>query len=214
MHQCRNKNVSSISQTASERGISLIESLITLLLIALIALFATPLYHNLKITLQAEKLQFLLTQDLQLAKNLASIEHRPISLCGTENGHQCVSPQTEVWYGWILFYDDSATFIPTPETIIHAVNPDELTSHFILKSTVNIAGGINIAPRREYAYGMGRSLPNGRIKLCPHQSTKTSNSSNSPTNSDSSTNQDSQIHAEWIINVYGYFRVSKEKGRC
>lgn len=210
MHQCRSKNTSKIPQTASEQGFSLIESLITLLLIALIALFATPLYHNLKITLQAEKLQFLLTQDLQLAKSLASIEHRPISLCGTENGHQCVSPQTEVWLGWILFYDDTANFMPTSDTIIHSVNPDELTPHFILKSTVNIAGGINIAPRREYAYGMGRSLPNGRIKLCP-QSSKTSN--NTP-NSAPSTHQDIDIHTEWIINVYGYFRMSKEKGRC
>ncbi|WP_051396096.1 GspH/FimT family protein [Ignatzschineria larvae DSM 13226] len=210
MHQCRNKNVSSISQTASERGISLIESLITLLLIALIALFATPLYHNLKITLQAEKLQFLLTQDLQLAKSLASIEHRPISLCGTENGYQCVSPQTETWLGWILFYDDTANFIPTSDTIIHSVNPNELAPYFILKSTVNIAGGINIAPRREYAYGMGRSLPNGRIKLCP-QPAKISNSSNT---SDHSNNQEIQTDTEWIINVYGYFRVSKEKGRC
>ncbi len=183
-----------------EYGITLLETLITIALVALIALFATPLYHNLQMTFQAEKLQLLLSQDLQLAKNLASIENRALSLCGTENGHQCVSAQSENWPGWMLFYDDTASFTPTPDQIIHYIPPSKLSPYFIIKSTVNIGGGINIAPRREYAYGMGRSLPNGRLKLCPQ----------SPTTN----KQQEQKHMEWIINVYGYFRTSQEKGRC
>ncbi len=200
--QCR-KPHRSIFPISSERGMTLIECLITLTLTSIIALWVTTFYRNFTIMLQAEKLQFLITQDLQLAKNLASTENRAISLCGTINGNQCVTAQTDHWPGWILFYDDNATFTPTAESMIHAVSPTELSPHFILKSTVNIGGGINIAPRREYAYGMGRSLPNGRLILCP-QNTHISN----PTQSSH------QTHPEWIINVYGYFRITQEKGRC
>lgn len=184
-----------------EYGITLLESLMTILLISVLFFFAKQAYQSLQITLYEEFTYFEFTQNLKMAKSLASIENRALTLCGTFDGNSCIDANEKEWLGWIFFYDDQATFIPQPDQILHYQSPESLRKrglYFI--STTNIGGGINFRPRREYAYGMARSLPNGRIKLCYNPQT---------------TSKISQpMHYSFIINVYGYFRIEKEKGAC
>ena len=180
-----------------ERGFTIIEFVITLSITALLTLLAYPLYRNYQQAIHESIVHFKLDQDLKLAKNLAAIEERYISLCGSNNGIECVSPQIQQWRGWILFYDDEVSFIPQVSTIIHVTSPKLLQkADIILETTLNIGGGINFGPRREYAYGMGRSIPNGRIKLCKIAPQK------------------GYEHVAFIVNVYGYFRITQEKSAC
>ncbi len=182
-----------------EYGITLIELLITLFLFSVLFFFAHQSYQNFQRTMNEEILLATFMQQLKMAKTLASIENRALTLCGTLNGVTCVSAQEKKWQGWLLFYDDHATFTPDKETIIAYQAPRELLEKgFYLKTTNNIGGGINFKSRREYAYGMARSLANGRIYLCrpPDKALK------------------NQLFYTIIINVYGYSRLAHKKGAC
>lgn len=186
---------------SQEHGITLIELLITMAISSMLLLFASQSYQALQQTLHEEMIQMELSQLLKVAKNLASIEERGISLCGSLDGKKCIKAKEKKWSGWLLFYDHQATFIPESKFIIHYQPPSSLQKKgFHLRTTSNIGGGIHFRARREYAYGMARSLANGRIKLCPISQ---------------STIQSSLLeHYEFIINVYGYSRLTKEKGAC
>ncbi|MHC5226225.1 prepilin-type N-terminal cleavage/methylation domain-containing protein [Ignatzschineria sp. LJL83] len=185
-----------------ERGMTLLELLVTLAISSVLFLMASHSYQSLQLTLHEELIRSEFMQDLKLAKNLASIEERAISLCHSHNGKECLNDKDIEWFGWLLFYDDSATFKPLPDSIIHYLPPKRLQEKGLyLLSSANIGGGINIKARRQYAYGMGRSLPNGRIKLCYN-------------NHNLSAGKSQTEHYAFIINVYGYFRISKEKGAC
>lgn len=188
-------------QSSQERGVTLIELLITIAISSVLFLYAYQSYRSFQQTLHEEIIQFELSQLLKTAKSLASIEERGISLCGSFDGKICVTAEEKQWQGWILFYDELATFTPKPEFIIQHQPSNILQKKgFHLRTTSNIGGGINFRARREYAYGMARSLANGRIKLCP---------------TSQSTIQSSPLeHYEFIINVYGYSRLTKEKGAC
>lgn len=185
-----------------EYGMTLLELLMTLAISSLLFLATSYSYQSLQLTLHEALLRSELMQDLKLAKNLASIEERAITLCHSHNGQKCLGDKDIEWHGWLLFYDDHATFEPQLDTIIHYLPPERLQEKgFYLQSSANIGGGINIKARRQYAYGMGRSLPNGRIKLCYN-------------NHNLSAGKSQLEHYAFIINVYGYFRISKEKGAC
>lgn len=192
---------SETSHYPQEYGVTFIESLMTILLIAVLFFFAQQSYQSFQITLHEEMTQFELIQNLQIAKSLASIEDRSLTLCGTIDGNSCIDAQDKNWFGWLLFYDDKASFIPLKDHILHYQSPASLEKRgLMLITTSNIGGGINFRPRREYAYGMARSLANGRIKLCY--------------NKKSLEKRDQTMHYAAIINVYGYFRLEKEKSAC
>lgn len=184
-----------------EYGITLLESLMTILLISVLFFLAKQSYQSLKITLYEEFTHLEFSQNLKMAKSLASIENRALTICGTLDGKSCIDANEKRWQGWIFFYDDQATFIPQSDQILHYQSQESLRKRGLhLISTTNIGGGINFRPRREYAYGMARSLPNGRINLCY--------------NSQTASKIDQPMHYSFIINVYGYFRIEKEKGAC
>lgn len=193
---------SSHASIQKEHGMTLLKLLITLAISSVLFLMASYSYQSLQLTLHEELIRSEFMHDLKLAKNLASIEERAISLCHSKNGKECLSGQNTEWHGWLLFYDDLATFKPQLDTIIHYLPPERLWKKgFYFQSSANIGGGINIKARRQYAYGMGRSLPNGRINLCYNRLNNSARKSQTE-------------HYAFIINVYGYFRISKEKGAC
>ena len=185
--------------TTDESGATLIELLFTLLLIALLFFSLSPLYRSLEESLTLEIAKFHLKQDLQMAKNLASLEERSITLCGSRDGYQCLDEEERSWPGWLLFYDDMQQFTPSEESILHYYPLFEKSNQkLILTTTANIGGGLNISARREYAYGMARSIANGRINICRQ----------------GDHNASSNSYPSFIINVYGYFRLTAEKGSC
>ena len=186
-------------QSSNEMGIMLIELLLLLLLISLTIFTLTPLYHSLRESIALEIATFHLKQDLQMAKILASLEERSLSICGSQDGRHCLEEESGIWPGWLLFYDDQQQFIPTEETILHYYPlADRSQQKLIITTTTNIGGGLNISARRNYGYGMARALPNGRINIC-HQNLAENQQISFPS---------------FIINVYGYFRLTHEKGSC
>ena len=180
---------------SKEYGITLIELLITLSISSILFLFASSSHQSIQVALQEEFLKYEFTQQLRMAKNLASIENRAITLCGTLDGKTCIDAKNQKWHGWLLFYDDQASFQPQEELIIHQ-KPISLLfdKGFHIKTTINIGGGINFKARRQYAYGMARSIANGRIQICK--------------------NETNDKGFDFIINVYGYFRTEKGKDAC
>ncbi len=180
-----------------ENGFTLIELLITLIISTTILLLAIPLYQNVKISIQKEIVTLQLAQDLKLAKNLAGIEERYITLCGTTDGQSCVDAKQYEWSAWMMFYDDERTFIPDGNTLIHYYEAQNLAPyHLYIQTTRNIGGGINMSPRAEYAYGMARSIANGRINLCGKR------------------DRPQTYYPSMVINVYGYSRADREQGTC
>lgn len=179
-----------------EYGITLLELLITIALSCFILFFAQPIYSNFQTTIREEIAVSALSEVVILAKNLASIEERSLTLCGSIDGKSCIDAEQYDWPGWILFYDE-ASFIPSPDTLIHYFSSENLHPfNLTIKTSRNIGGGLNVGPRRQYAYGMARSIPNGRIDLCrsDHQAT--------------------DQYTSIVINVYGYARIEKKRGAC
>lgn len=184
-----------------EYGFTIMESLITTLLMTVLFFLAQQTYRNFQLTIYNETIQQTLTLQLKMAKNLASIKKRAITLCGSFDGKSCIQAEDYKWRGWLLFFDEDATFIADQTEILYYQAPSSLYEKgFYLQTTTNIGGGINFRVHREYAYGMARSLPNGRIKLCYRENNLRSLKEPS--------------HYTFVINVYGYFRIVKEKGAC
>lgn len=180
-----------------EYGITLIELLITVSISAILFLFAYRASQSMQLAIYEELIKFEFAQQLKIAKSLASIENRAITLCGSQDGKTCIEAKKQEWHGWLLFYDDQVTFKPQKEMIIHQ-KPISLLFEkgFHIKTAANIGGGINFKPRRQYAYGMARSIANGRIKICQ----------NEPDNQN--------ISFDFVINVYGYFRTENGEDAC
>lgn len=180
-----------------ELGFTLFELLITMSLSILLLLIAVPSYQDFQRGILEELVILQLSEDFKLAKNLANIEGRAITICGSADGQYCISAEEYHWPGWILFYDADASFHPQTENIIHYyAHSDIQPSGLVIQSTRNIGGGINIQPRRQYAYGMARSLPNGRINLCQRSKGRASQ------------------YTSIVINVYAYSRLEKKSGIC
>ncbi len=179
-----------------EQGFTILELLISIIIVSLLSFLVTTNYRTLKENLLEQELIFALSNDLQFAKNLASVTNHAISICGSADGTQCNEDQDKMWRGWMLFFDREKIFIPKIDQIIRFHPPGKL-SPFYIHSSANIGGGINIAPRRQYAYGMGRSIPNGRLTIC-HENSET----------------DQQMNTQWVINVYGFFRTEIKRGGC
>lgn len=102
------------------RGISLVELMVTLAIVAVLAVIATPSYVGLtqRTRLQAEANS--LVNDLQFARSEAIKRGQPVSLCPSSNGTACNTTSTSNWEtGWIVFNDvngsgttDSASDVP------------------------------------------------------------------------------------------------------
>ncbi len=184
-------------RSVKEYGITLFELLITLSISSILSLFAYRASQSIQLAIYEELIKFELSQQLTLAKNLASIEDRAVTLCGSQDGKTCIDAKSQQWHGWLLFYDDQVTFKPQKEMIIQQ-KPISLLFEkgFHIQTAANIGGGINFKPRRQYAYGMARSIANGRIKICHNQS------------------NDKDVSFDFVINVYGYFRTEKGEGAC
>lgn len=88
------------------RGISLVELMVTLAIVAVLAVIATPSYVGLtqRARLQAEANS--LVNDLQFARSEAIKRGQPVSLCPSSNGTACNTTNTSNWeVGWIVFND-------------------------------------------------------------------------------------------------------------
>src|SRR5699024_10010687 len=109
---------------------------------------------------------------LNHAKQLANHHKRSISICPTINQTHC-SDNPQSWaYGWLLFFDDDATWLPSDPSIIRVTELIKPPKKLIINPNRNIAQGLSIAPLRRMGKTQGTGLPNGRFTLCAHAQKK------------------------------------------
>lgn len=92
------------------QGISLIEVMVTLSIVAILAVIATPSFTGViqKARLQTEANS--LVSDLQFARAEAIKRGQPVSLCPSSNGTTCNTVNPNAWeQGWIVFNDDNGS---------------------------------------------------------------------------------------------------------
>lgn len=98
------------SAAARIRGITLIELMVTLSIVAILAVIATPSFTGIiqKARLQTEANS--LVNDLQFARSESIKRGLPVSLCPSTNGTTCSTAKPYAWeQGWIVFNDDNGS---------------------------------------------------------------------------------------------------------
>ncbi|MBJ9986266.1 GspH/FimT family pseudopilin [Acinetobacter sp. S40] len=85
-------------------GFSLIEISVVLTIIAVIASFAIPSYHQYMASQEAKKVPQMLTRHIQKAKHESLLYRKNIILCATSTFHECDNNWTN---GYILFIDQN-----------------------------------------------------------------------------------------------------------
>lgn len=90
------------------RGVSLIELMITVAILAILAMVAVPSFVT---TLQGARISNgvnAMVGDLQLARSEAIQRGLPVTVCASSDGNAC--SQRNTWQdGWIVFADDNAS---------------------------------------------------------------------------------------------------------
>ncbi|EGY62966.1 Tfp pilus assembly protein FimT [Ralstonia pickettii] len=167
------------------QGVSLVELMVTLAIVAVLAVIATPSYVGLtqRTRLQAEANS--LVNDLQFARSEAIKRGQPVSLCPSSNGTACNTTNTSNWEaGWIVFNDingsgttDSTsdvplrvrgplpsgdTFRPSPAASAVTYNRDGFATNLIngtVTMTLHTAAPVNDSATRCVAINMvGRQI--------------------------------------------------------
>ncbi|WP_104655331.1 GspH/FimT family pseudopilin [Ralstonia insidiosa] len=144
-------------------GISLVELLVTLAIVAVLAIIATPSYVGLtqQVRLQAEVNS--LVNDLQFARSEAIKRGLPVSLCPSSNGTSCNTVNPTYWEnGWIVFNDvngsgttDSASDVP-----LRVRAP--LTNNDTFRATASSPAASAVTYSRD---GFAMNLANGTVTM-------------------------------------------------
>lgn len=115
------------------RGLTLIELLATLSVLAILMGIGTPLLGSLVERVRITNAYHLLTASLMTARTAAITRRHPVTVCPSRDGHRCRDDQ--VWeQGWIVFDDPVRDGQPAgPASILRRV--DALGANLILRST-------------------------------------------------------------------------------
>lgn len=96
-----------------QAGFGLIELLITLLLISILFIIATPSIEHLKQYYERVKLERITQQLLQEARSTAFSLRQRIIVCGSRQPHRCDSSDWR--YGILMFHDQNLDNLFTPD---------------------------------------------------------------------------------------------------
>ena len=159
--------ISSINQ-----GFSLIETLITLIIISIILGFTIPYFHQQMAKIESEKTQNLLLSAIRLAKSNASIQRSNIVICSSPDIMKCTK---NTWNDGVLIFLDSNNnkqFDTNEHMIIHKSTQlkygnlewrGTLSSPSI--SFLAKHDGLPIGNNGSFYYCSNYDLPNKRIVL-------------------------------------------------
>ncbi len=153
-------------------GATLLEVTVGLLIFSILLTFSIPSYYQALERNRFKRTVHTLFDDLNYAKQLANHHKRSISICPTINQTHC-SDNPQHWAdGWLLFFDDDATWSPSDASIIRVTELIKSPKNLTINPNRNIAQGLSIAPLRRMGKTQGTGLPNGRFTLCANAQTK------------------------------------------
>lgn len=119
----------------SNRGLTLIEMLVVISLIAILGALATPsltgLLNRSRIAGEINRL----VGDLQFARSEAIKRGQPVTVCASSDGTTC---DTTLWHsGWIVFSDPVASAaVPDPEAVLRVRRAWESSDTFVATPAV------------------------------------------------------------------------------
>lgn len=88
-----------------KKGITLIELIIAIAILAIISSVALPYFHEIMAQQEMKKITHKLTASIRLAKSHAIIQHSNVVICPSSNYLTC---QTDKWNsGFIVFFDQN-----------------------------------------------------------------------------------------------------------
>lgn len=95
------------------RGFSLVELMITIMIVAILTAIAWPSFrdfmHRSAVTAQANQM----LASLQYARNEAISRHYPTALCGSTDGVTCTAADTDFENGWMIWRDSTLSGTPS-----------------------------------------------------------------------------------------------------
>lgn len=130
---------------ARAEGFSLIELMVTLVILAIVSALAVPNFTSVvnsnRLSAQANEL----VADIQLARSEALRRNRTVRLCRSTNGTACATG-TGQWTGWIV-------------TLTGGANPEMLRST-VVKAPIKVSGGSTVDFRAD---GLARNPTGGLL---------------------------------------------------
>ena len=158
--------------SSKNQGFSLIETLITLIVISIILSFTIPYFHQQMAKLESNKIQNLLFSSIHLAKSNASIRRNNIVICSSIDNIKC---QKNAWNSGILIFIDTNNnkqLDAEEQLIIHNASQlkyGNLESRGTLSSpSISFLAkhdGLPIGNNGSFYYCSNYDLPNKRIAL-------------------------------------------------
>ena len=112
------------------KGFTLIEVLVSLFILAILSLSAVNLFTKHQAGLEPA---FELYQDLHLAQSEAIARQRPVTLCPTDDSHQCINQWTK---HYTIFFTQDGKTIPVKH---HTLNCDRLIGQTTLNQPITFS---------------------------------------------------------------------------
>lgn len=149
----------------TSQGLSMLELIIVLMLIAIVMTYAVPSYQ---LMMQRQHMRISkdsLNTSLVLARNTSITRNQQVMLCPTNDGLSCEGEKFE--QGWIVFFDlnKNAQREPSMEALIWVQN--KLHKNLTVRASSAYKNGIAFTPNGRLARGFS-----GNVILCAQGSTE------------------------------------------
>ncbi|MBV5272705.1 MAG: GspH/FimT family pseudopilin [Lamprocystis purpurea] len=122
-------------------GVTLIELMITLSMIAVTLGLGVPTFQNFQVGMQRAQVIAELVTSLTLARSEAARRGGSVEICVSQSGTACSTSDDPGWHhGWVVFADTDQDNTIDPDEIIHIARFEHPT--FSLTGDISVVGGI------------------------------------------------------------------------
>lgn len=106
------------STAAVERGVTLLELLVVVTIVAILATLASPSFGSLRRTAGVGTAATELLAALHFARSAAALDGRPVTLCLSADGQACVASSSDPANGWLVFAQPGAGVVSASTSVV------------------------------------------------------------------------------------------------